>query len=113
MQYPTVMDRKKEQKNLGGMMDADIVDKFVQQTELRGWVNKRALAAAAKLWLQIPEDIQSRLINEETSEGTFIALVQEIVQEQLVTFRKSLTPEQQKIVEQKLRETKEEIAQKK
>lgn len=68
MQYSVIMNIKKEEKNLGGMMDCTLVDRFIEQTESRGFIKKRALAGVVKLWLQIPEDLQSRIINEDNTD---------------------------------------------
>ena len=75
--------QKKIEKNLGGMMDSEVVDLFTSQVNERGHKNKRALEAAVRLWISLPEEIQARLLNKTLSENSFIELVNQIVDERI------------------------------
>lgn len=65
------------------MMDPDLVDQFTDQVDERGSKIKRSLAAALKLWITLPEDIQARLLSRSLDADFFIELVHEIVDERI------------------------------
>jgi hypothetical protein len=62
--YTTDMSRKKEEKNLGGMMSAEVVDTFSAQVQSRNYKSKRALEAAVRVWVNLPEDVQRELYSD-------------------------------------------------
>lgn len=76
------------QRNLSGMVDEPLFERFTEQAEERGVKVKRAVAAAAKLWVELPPEVQARLLNQTLDENAFIALVQQIVDERIEEGRK-------------------------
>jgi len=82
------MQQKISQKNLGGMMDAEIVDAFTNQADTRGQIKKSALAAAVRLWTSLPEEIQARLMNRSLSETAFIELINQMLDTRIQEGRK-------------------------
>lgn len=69
--------------NLAGKVPVTIVKKFRSQARKRGQKVKTNLAAAAKLWVELPEEVQARLLNQTLDANTFIELVREIVEERI------------------------------
>jgi len=49
-------------KQLGGTIDADVKDALKKQVTERGQVQGRAIAAALRIWLLLPEDLQATFI---------------------------------------------------
>jgi hypothetical protein len=62
--YTTDMSRKKEEKSLGAMMDSEVVDLFTEQAANRNYKSKKALAAAVRVWVNLPEDVQRELYSD-------------------------------------------------
>lgn len=83
------MSEIKNAKSLGGMMDALLVDKFTQQIDERGGKIKRSLAAAVKLWIELPADLQGLLLDESLQTDSFIALVRKIVDDRIQAGRRA------------------------
>jgi len=75
--------------NLASKVPADIARCFRSQAKERGQKVKTNLAAAAKLWTQLPEEIQARLLNQSLAGDTFIELVRQIADEQIEAGRKA------------------------
>jgi ATP-dependent Clp protease adapter protein ClpS len=71
------------EKNLGGMMNSEIVDKFTNQVNERGHKIKRALASSVKLWVELPEEIQVKLLNQSTDSNSFMDIVRKVVDDYL------------------------------
>lgn len=87
-------------KNLASKIPARIADAFRKQARERRNHIKYCLAAAVKLWTELPDTVQARLLNQSLDADSFIALVQEIVDERIEagrkTARKSLEPPRKK-----------------
>lgn len=83
------MDGQNSEKNLGAMIATDLVDEFTAQVDQRGYKIKRALAAAVKLWKDLPEEIQARLLNQSLDSNSLVEIVQEIVEERIDVGRKA------------------------
>jgi hypothetical protein len=77
------MVRSKNEKLLSADIDCHIVDKFLGQAAERGFTKKRVLAAAAKLWTELPLEVQARLLDKSTSADSFTELLRKIVDEQI------------------------------
>ena len=77
------MVQKKGEKLLSADIDCKIVDKFLGQASDRGFTKKRVLAAAAKLWTELPLEVQARLLDKSTAADSFADLVRRIVDEQI------------------------------
>jgi hypothetical protein len=69
--------------NLGSKVPQVVADEFRQQAQERGQKVKTNLAAAAKLWIQLPEEAQAKLLNQTTDSGSFTKLVRQIADEQI------------------------------
>ena len=69
--------------NLASKVPQIVAEKFRKQAQERGQKVKTNLAAAAKLWIQLPEDVQARLLNQTTKGNTFTDLVRQIADEQI------------------------------
>jgi hypothetical protein len=65
------MGIEKFNKNLGGMMPSALVNAFTTQVEERGSKIKRSLAAAVKLWIELPPDLQGLLLDQSLPSDTF------------------------------------------
>ncbi|MCK4959196.1 MAG: hypothetical protein KAT00_07340 [Planctomycetes bacterium] len=77
------------QRNLSGMVDEPLFERFTEQADARGVKVKRAVAAAAKLWVELPPEIQARLLNQSLDESAFIGLVRQIVDDRIEAGRKA------------------------
>ncbi|MHC4620352.1 MAG: hypothetical protein ACYTEQ_21595 [Planctomycetota bacterium] len=71
------------------MIDADLVDAFIAQVDAQGSKIKRSLAAAVRLWVALPQDVQTRLQNQSLGSDAFIELVQQIVDDRIDAGRKA------------------------
>ncbi len=83
------MGAKKVEKNLGAMMDGGLVDAFTRQVDERSSKNKRSLAAAVKLWVSLPRETQSGLLDQSLEGSSLIALVRQIADERIEAGRKA------------------------
>lgn len=87
-------------KNLASKIPTRLADSFRKQARKRRNPIKYCLAAAVKLWIELPDTIQARLLNQSLDADSFIALVQEIADERIEagrkTARKSLEPPRKK-----------------
>jgi hypothetical protein len=77
------MNEKRVEKLLSAHVDAELCDRFLQQAATRCVVKKRALAAAVKLWSELPAEIQARLLDRSIEESAFLELVHQIVDERI------------------------------
>jgi hypothetical protein len=84
------MVRAKNEKLLSADIDCKTVDKFLDQASERGFTKKRVLAAAAKLWTELPLEVQARLLSKDTNINSFTELVRQIVDEQIKKGEKGL-----------------------
>lgn len=78
-----VMAYKKDEKTLAADVKTSLLDDFAKQWKARGQIQKRAVAAALRLWISLPEDLQARLISQELGENDFLSLVRQIVDERI------------------------------
>ena len=83
------MAAKNIEKNLGGMMDASLVERFTSQVDNQGGKIKRSLAAAVKLWIELPVEVQTQLLNQSLDANSLVCLVREIVEDHIGRGRKS------------------------
>jgi len=72
------MVRAENEKLLSADIDCHIVDKFLSQASDRGFTKKRVLAAAVKLWTELPLEVQARLLGKNTPDDAFADLVRRI-----------------------------------
>jgi len=50
------------EKNISAFINPQVSEKFSEQTESRAQFKRRAIEGAIKLWLSLPNEVQSRLI---------------------------------------------------
>lgn len=77
------MAYKKDEKTLSADVKISMADAFEKQWKARGQIQKRAVAAALRLWISLPEDLQAKLISQELGENDFLSLVRQIVDERI------------------------------
>lgn len=74
-------------KDIEQTLTADIPTKlfeeFNAQRKTRGQVKKEAIRAMVKLWIQLPEEFQAKLLSQSISADSFTDLVRQIVDEQI------------------------------
>jgi hypothetical protein len=87
------MDEKKFEKLLSAHVDAELCDRFLQQASTRSIVKKRALAAAINLWIELPPEIQARLLDRSTKGSAFVELVNQIVDERIGALKEQKEPQ--------------------
>ena len=74
--------------NLASKVPPEIAEAFRNQAQKRGQKVKTNLAAAAKLWIQLPEDVQAKLLNQSLDGKAFVEMVRHIADEQIKKARK-------------------------
>jgi len=107
------MVRADSDKMLGANLPREFVDNFWDNAAPEGTNKTLIIKAMALLWLDLPDDVKQSYLYPKTGEKSLNILIQQIVQSQLEVFRSVLNPAQRKIVDQKLKETKEKIGRKK
>ena len=92
MEYVTNMAKKKKYSeagvNLASKVPTEIAEAFRNQAQERGQKVKTNLAAAAKLWIQLPEDVQAKLLNQSLDGNAFVELVRKVADEQITKAQK-------------------------
>jgi len=84
------MAYKKDEKTLAADIKISLLAEFEKQWKGRGQIQKRAVAAALRLWISLPEDLQAKLISQELGEDDFLSLVRQIVDERIQLLRQVL-----------------------
>ncbi len=74
--------------NLASKVPTEIAEAFRNQVQERGQKVKTNLAAAAKLWIQLPEDVQAKLLNQSLDGNAFVELVRKVADEQITKAQK-------------------------
>ena len=77
------MAYKKNEKTLGADIDRKLVDEFLTQSQKSGFTKKRVLAAAIRHWIEIPLEMQARLLRDGPDRISFDDLVSQIVDEKI------------------------------
>lgn len=77
------MVRAKNEKLLSADINRKIVDNFLSQASKRGFTKKRVLAAAVKLWTELPLEIQAQLLDQSLESGSFVEMVSHIADERI------------------------------
>jgi hypothetical protein len=77
------MVQKEGEKLLSADIDCKTVDKFLSQASQRGFTKKRVLAAAVKLWTELPLEAQARLLSKDTDVYSFAELICQVIREQM------------------------------
>ena len=77
------MAYKKNEITLGADIPKKLFEAFNKQRTERGQVKKEAVRAMVQMWLQLPQEIQSKFMNQTTDNDTFTELVRQIADEQI------------------------------
>jgi hypothetical protein len=104
---------KKIERNLGGMMDAELVDLFSEQCDERSFKSKRALWAAVRLWVSLPIDVQSKLQKKGILEGSSNEVFNSLVSQLVLAFRNSLDETQNQTFEAGSKQTAQKLSRRK
>ena len=83
------MSISENEKMLGAHVPNELAERFSAQVEVRGFKIKRAVASAIELWLALPQEYQSHLIDRELPSNSLVELVQEIVDERIDAGRRA------------------------
>ena len=68
---------------MGADIPIKLFEAFNKQRTERGQVKKEAVRAMVQMWLQLPQEVQARLLNQTTDSDTFTDLVRQIADEQI------------------------------
>jgi hypothetical protein len=71
-------------KQLIAHVPEELSEQFKEQCKERGNLQYRAETAAIRLWVELPADMQARLINQPESASSFVDLVQAIVDRRIL-----------------------------
>ena len=77
------MAYKKNEKTLSSDIPIKLFEAFNKQRTERGQVKKEAVRAMIQLWIQLPQEVQGRLINQTTNSDTFADLTGQIIDEEI------------------------------
>jgi hypothetical protein len=84
------MAYKKNERTLAADIKTSLLSSFEKQWKTRGQVQKRAVAAALRLWISLPEDLQARLISQELGQNDFLSLVRQTIKEYIQIYQQEL-----------------------
>ena len=77
------MAYKDDERTLGADIPLKLFEKFNKQRRKRGQVKKEAVRAMVELWLQLPEEIQAKLLNKSMVSNSFVEVMRKIADEQI------------------------------
>jgi hypothetical protein len=77
------MAYKDTEQTLAADIPVKLFKEFDSQRKKRGQVKKEAVRAIVKLWIQLPEEFQARLLNQSIGDDSFADLIRQIVDEQI------------------------------
>jgi hypothetical protein len=97
------MAYKEDEKTLAADIKISLLEKFEKQWKARGQVQKRAVAAALRFWMSLPEDLQAKLISEELGEDDFLSLITQIIDDRIRTIKQALAKDIRKKRDKKAR----------
>lgn len=84
------MAYKKNERTLAADIKTSLLSSFEKQWKTRGQVQKRAVAAALRLWISLPEDLQAKLISRELGQNDFLGIVRETIKEYIKIYQQEL-----------------------
>jgi hypothetical protein len=85
------MAYREDERTMGVDLPVKLFDEFNKQRKKRGQVKKDAVRTMVKLWVQLPEEVQAKLLNQSLDGKTFINLVRQIADEQITKRQKKKT----------------------
>ena len=77
------MAYKKNEKTMGADIPTKLFEAFNKQRTERAQVKKEAVRAMVQLWLQLPQEVQAKFLNQTTDDVTFTDLVSQIVDKKI------------------------------
>jgi hypothetical protein len=98
------MAYKKNERTLAADIETSLLNSFEKQWKKRGQVQKRAVAAALRLWISLPEDLQARLISRELGQNDFLSIVRQTIKEYIKIYQQELPESTRKKPTKKTRE---------
>lgn len=104
---------KKGEKNLGAAMDEKLVSLFSEQCDERSFKSKKAMAAAVRLWVSLPFDIQSKLQGKGILRGGLEGVLNTLISQLVLAFRNDLTENQRQTFDDEAKQTKQKLDRKK
>ncbi len=84
------MSEENSSRFLSVEIPSPLFEAFDKQRLERGQVKKAAVVAAIKLWIELPEEIQARLLNQALDGSAFVELVEQIVDERIAAGRRDM-----------------------
>jgi hypothetical protein len=85
------MAYKKNERTLAADIKTSLLSNFEKQWKTRGQVQKRAVAAALRLWISLPEDLQAKLISRELGQNDFLSIVRQTIREYIKIYKQELS----------------------
>lgn len=70
-------------------IDEAIADNFDLQVQARGYLKYRSIQAAIKLWLDLPVELQARLLDASLNADSLVTIVEQIVDGRIESGRKA------------------------
>jgi hypothetical protein len=70
-------------------INSQVFNEFQKQWKARGQVRNRAVQAAIKFWIELPIELQAKLLDDSLDGSSFIAVVQQIADERIEAGRKA------------------------
>lgn len=83
------MPKQKPESQLIAHVEVELADAFRAQIDKRGHIQKRAMAAAIRLWVDLPVEVQAKLVSESLDSPSLVALVQQIVDDTIEAGRQA------------------------
>ena len=71
------------ERTLSADIPAELFEEFNTQRKKQGQVKKEAVRAMVKLWVQLPEEVQAKLLNQSLDGKSFTRLVSHIADERI------------------------------
>jgi hypothetical protein len=91
---------KEKDTTLAGDIPTELVKKFDESIP-EHLVKRHVLAAAVKLWVELPPEVRTKLLSQELDANSLVSLVQEIVDETIADGRQAAKRVQKVIRKQK------------
>lgn len=84
------MPRNANEKLLSADVDSKLRDEFYKQVENRGFIKKRAIAAALQLWLSLPREVQARALDGAFGNDVISDILNYILNNEITQIRKEI-----------------------
>jgi hypothetical protein len=79
----TEMAYNDNERTLSADIPVELFEEFNSHRKRQGQVKKEAVRAMIKLWIQLPDEIQAKLINQSLDTDSFVELVSHIANKQI------------------------------